>query len=122
MPAGSQKVVTQNEQLLDRARHVIRELREKLAAMEAQTAQEPIALIGMAGRFPGTGEDLEAFWKMIVEGRDAITDVPPERWDSDAFYCAKTPTPGKMNMRRAAFLDEVARFDAAFFDIAPVEA
>src|SRR6185437_14670167 len=74
------------------------------------------------GRFPGAGEDLNAFWRMIAEGRDAVRDIPPERWDNDAFYNAKAPAPGKTNMRRAAFLDEVARFDAAFFDVTPVEA
>src|SRR6185437_15959500 len=112
----------QHEDLLERARNVIRDLKEKLARAEARTAPDSIAIVGMAGRFPGAGEDLNAFWKMISEGRDAVRDIPPERWDNDAFYNAKAPAPGKTNMRRAAFLDEVARFDAAFFDVTPVEA
>jgi acyl transferase domain-containing protein/acyl carrier protein len=112
----------QHEDLLERARNVIRDLKAKLAAAEARTAPDPIAVIGMAGRFPGAGEDLGAFWKMIAEGRDAVRDIPPERWDSDAFYHAKAPAPGKTNIRRAALLDEVARFDASFFDVTPVEA
>ncbi|WP_158750013.1 beta-ketoacyl synthase N-terminal-like domain-containing protein [Acidobacterium sp. S8] len=112
----------QNDELLDRARHVIRELGEKLAAAKAQGSPEPIAIIGMAGRFPGAGEDLEAFWQMIAEGKDAVTDVPPERWDRDAFFSAQAPTPGKTNVRRAAFLEDVTHFDAAFFEIAPLEA
>lgn len=111
-----------NEVLLDRARNVIRELREKLAAAETRTAAEPVAIVGMAGRFPGAGEDLEAFWRMISEGRDAVTEVPAERWDSDLYYSAKVPTPGKTNMRRGAFLSDVGSFDAAFFDVPPVEA
>ena len=112
----------QHDELLDRARNVIRELREKLAAAEARTAAEPIAIVGMAGRFPGTGEDLDAFWRMIAEGRDAVTEVPAERWDGEAYHSAKAPTRGKTNMRRGAFLTNVGNFDAAFFDILPVEA
>lgn len=112
----------QHEDLLERARNVIRDLKEKLAAAEARTAPDPIAIVGMAGRFPGAGEDLGAFWKMIAEGRDAVSDIPPDRWDNEAFYQAKAPAPGKTNIRRAALLDEVARFDASFFDVTPVEA
>ncbi len=112
----------QHEDLLERARNVIRDLKEKLARAEARTAPDSVAIVGMAGRFPGSGEDLNAFWKMISEGGDAVRDIPPERWDNNAFYNAKAPAPGKTNMRRAAFLDEVARFDAAFFDVTPVEA
>ena len=52
---------------------------------------------------------------MIAEGKDAVTDVPPERWDRDAFFCAQAPTAGKTNVRRAAFLEDVTHFDAAFF-------
>lgn len=111
-----------NDELLDRARIVIRELREKLAAAEKRNAAEPIAIIGMAGRFPGAGDDLDAFWKMIAEGRNAVRDVPRERWDKDAFYSESAPTPGKTNIRRAAFLEDVDLFDAGFFGITPVEA
>lgn len=112
----------QNEGLLDRARLVIRELREKLSAAEAKTAPQQIAIVGMAGRFPGAGDDLEAFWRMIADGKDAVTQVPAERWDSDFYYSATAPVRGKTNMRRAAFLTDVANFDAAFFDVPPVEA
>jgi acyl transferase domain-containing protein len=111
-----------NEELLDRARTMIRELRERLAQVEARKSAEPVAVVGMAGRFPGTGEDLDAFWEMIAAGRDAVTDVPADRWDSEAFYSAKAPMAGRTNMRRGAFLEDVSRFDAGFFDVPPVEA
>ncbi len=115
-------IESRNNELLDRARNVIRELREKLVAAEARTKSEPIAIIGMAGRFPGAGASLEAFWQMIQEGRDAVRSVPAERWDGDAFYAPEAAVPGKMNTRHAAFLDDVSRFDAAFFDVTPREA
>jgi len=112
----------QQDELLDRARKVIRELREKLSVAEAQSRPVPIAIIGVGLRFPGCGDDPEQFWRMIAEGRDAVTAVPPDRWDGDAFYAPGSTVQGKINTRHAAFLDDVKRFDAAFFDITPREA
>lgn len=114
--------VNPQDELLDRARRVIRDLREKLSAAEARSQSEPIAVIGMGLRFPGCGSDPEAFWRMIAEGRDAVTTVPPDRWDAEAFYAPESATSGKMTTRKASFLDDVRRFDAAFFDITPREA
>ena len=82
---------------------------------------EPIAIIGMACRFPGA-EDSETFWQFLRDGRDAITAVPPERWDSKAFYDPTPATPGKMYTRWGGFLEQVDHFDADFFEIAPREA
>jgi acyl transferase domain-containing protein len=114
--------LNRQDELLERARKVIRELREKLSVAEARSQSEPIAVIGMGIRFPGCGSDREQFWRMIVEGRDAVKSVPADRWDRDSFHTLQTPTPGKMNTRHGAFLDDVRRFDAAFFDITPREA
>src|SRR5580658_4163967 len=110
------------DELLDRARKVIRELREKLSAAEARSHSEPVAVIGMGFRFPGCGSDPDQFWRMIVEGCDAVQSIPPDRWDADAFYSRDVGVPGKINTRHAAFLNDVRRFDAAFFDITPREA
>jgi len=60
------------EELLERARKVIRELREKLTTAEARSQSEPVAIIGMGLRFPGCDSDPEQFWRMIAEGRDAV--------------------------------------------------
>jgi acyl transferase domain-containing protein len=110
------------DELLERARKVIRELREKLSAAEVRSQSEPIAIIGMGIRLPGCGSDQKKFWQMILEGRDAVRSVPPDRWDRDAFHASESPTAGKINTRAGAFLDDVRRFDAAFFDITPREA
>ena len=110
------------EELLERARKVIRELREKLATAEARDPSRAVAVIGMGLRFPGCGTNLEQFWRMIAEGRDAIKLIPPDRWDRDRFYSPDAATPGKINTRYGAFLDDTRRFDAAFFDITPREA
>src|SRR5579863_8726591 len=110
------------DELLERARKTIRDLREKLAAAEARSRPEPIAVIGMAFRFPGAGTDAGKLWQMIAEGRDAVRPVPADRWDGDAWFDPRTQAPGKINTRQAAFLDDVRRFDAGFFDITPREA
>ncbi|EAU61741.1 acyl carrier protein, partial [Stigmatella aurantiaca] len=67
---------------------------------------EPIAIIGLACRFPGA-PDAEAFWRLLREGEDAITEVPSERWDTGAFYDADPAVPGKMNTRWGGFIEGV---------------
>ena len=82
---------------------------------------EPIAIIGFGCRFPGA-KNPQAFWQLLRNGVDTITEVPPERWDIDRFYDPKPATPGKMNTRWGGFLDEIDQFDASFFGISPREA
>jgi len=82
---------------------------------------EPIAIVGMSCRFPGA-PSLDAFWELLLEGKDAITEVPRERWDAEALYAKEPGTPGKMCSKWGGFIDEIDRFDAAFFGISPHEA
>ena len=83
---------------------------------------EPIAVIGMACRFPGRSDTPDAFWQLLDGARDAVTEVPGERWDIDRYYDPDPSAPGKMATRHGAFLERVDQFDAAFFGIAPREA
>jgi len=80
-----------------------------------------IAVIGMAGRFPGCA-DLESFWELLANGRDAIAEVPAERWNVDEFYSADPEAPGKIISRNGGFLRNVGEFDASFFNVSPREA
>lgn len=82
---------------------------------------EPIAIIGMACRFAGA-PDLEAYWRLIHEGRSGVGEVPADRWDADAFYDPTGETAGKMSVRWAAFIDGPDQFDPQFFGITPREA
>ncbi|WP_437338830.1 type I polyketide synthase [Sorangium sp. So ce394] len=82
---------------------------------------EPVALIGMAGRFPGA-PSVEDLWKLLCDGAEAIRDVPADRWDAEAYHAPDPAAPGKMLTRAGGFLGEVDRFDAAFFGISPREA
>ncbi|HEY9740894.1 MAG TPA: thioester reductase domain-containing protein [Coleofasciculaceae cyanobacterium] len=81
---------------------------------------EPIAIIGIGCRFPGA-KDPESFWQLLHNGVDAITEVPKERWDIDAFYDPEPGTPGKMSTRWGGFLEQVDQFEPSFFGISPRE-
>src|ERR1700674_4367434 len=82
---------------------------------------EPIAIIGMACRLP-RAPNVEAFWQLLCDGIDAITEVPPGRWDIGSYYDADVAAPGKMSTRWGGFLERVDGFDAHFFGISPREA
>jgi len=96
-------------------------LEQRLKSQQQQPAAEPIAIIGMACRFPGAA-DLNAFWRLIEEGRSAASEVPADRWNAEAFFDATGETPGKMSVRWAAFVDNPDQFDPQFFGITPREA
>ena len=96
------------------------DLQTKLDTLE-QARKEPIAIIGMGCRFPGDADNPSAFWHLLRHGVDAITEVPPERWDVDAYYDPNPDTPGKMNTRYGGFMKGIDRFDSHFFGIAPRE-
>ena len=85
------------------------------------TGHEPIAIVGAACRFPG-GESLDEFRQMLVEGRDAVAPIPPERFDVAAYYDPDPNADGKLYVREAALLSHIDRFDAACFGISPREA
>jgi thioester reductase-like protein len=81
---------------------------------------ESIAIIGIGCRFP-KAKDPESFWQLLRNGVDAITEVPKDRWDIDAFYDPEPGKPGKMSTRWGGFLDQVDQFDPSFFGISPRE-
>src|SRR4028118_236097 len=84
--------------------------------------KEPIAIIGIGCRFPGGGNSPEAFWKLLRDGVDAITEVPEDRWNLDNFYDPEGTKPGKIRTRWGGFVDKIDEFDADFFGISPREA
>ena len=85
-------------------------------------AREPIAVVGMACRFPGGADDPEQFWQLLCEGRDAIRRVPAERWDADLHYDPDRNAAGKTYTQHGGFIDGVDLFDAQYFGISPREA
>ncbi|MFE0152163.1 SDR family NAD(P)-dependent oxidoreductase [Nonomuraea sp. NPDC059007] len=83
---------------------------------------EPIAVVGMACRYPGGGDTIEGLWELLREGRSAVGEVPPARWDIDDYYDPDPQKPGGMYTRYGCFLDDVTGWDAEFFGISPREA
>jgi acyl transferase domain-containing protein len=77
---------------------------------------EPVAIIGIGCRFPKANHP-EAFWELLRNGQEAITEVPINRWDINEFYDRNPNAPGKMNTRWCGFLDRIDGFDADFFGI-----
>ncbi|MDR3662956.1 MAG: SDR family NAD(P)-dependent oxidoreductase [Mycobacterium sp.] len=84
-------------------------------------ADEPIAIISVACRFPGS-PDPDAFWQVLAQGVDAISEIPEDRFDVDEFYDPDAQTPGKIYTRSGGYLDSVDTFDPEFFGISPREA
>ncbi|WP_460732712.1 SDR family NAD(P)-dependent oxidoreductase [Lysobacter tyrosinilyticus] len=86
-----------------------------------QRNDEKIAIVGMSGRYPGA-DDLDQLWRNLAEGRNSIREIPPERWDVDAYYDPTPGKPGKVYCKWLGMLDGAEHFDPMFFQISPAEA
>src|SRR6476646_7040990 len=84
--------------------------------------QEPIAIIGIGCRYPGGAHGPEAFWKLLRDGVDAVSEIPGDRWNAETFYDSRPGQKGKSISRWMGSLDAIDRFDAAFFGVSPREA
>jgi acyl transferase domain-containing protein/SAM-dependent methyltransferase len=99
----------------------LRTLRAELDAAK-QGVRAPLAIVGMALRLPGGVSDAASFEHLLFSGDDPIGDIPADRWPIDALYSPDPDAPGKMTTRQGGFIDNVDKFDAAFFGISAVEA
>ncbi len=101
----------------------IKAIIQKAAPAKVTGETDLIAIIGLGCRFPGGANAPQAFWELLKQGFDGITEVPPDRWDIDTVYDPDPEAPGKMYVRRGGFLDvSIDTFDANFFGISPREA
>lgn len=83
--------------------------------------KEEIAVIGLAGHYPGA-DNLQEFWKNLCEGKDCITEIPKERWDYEEYFDAHKNKQGKTYTKWGGFLNQIEYFDPLFFHISPKEA
>lgn len=108
--------VTRTTAALGAARVRDRGLSEEPASTATVDPDAPIAVVGLAGRYPGA-RDLDGFWGNLVAGRDCITEVPLERWDRGRVSGALSS-----GAAWGGFIDGIAEFDPLFFNISPREA
>ncbi|MCP4347732.1 MAG: type I polyketide synthase [Desulfobacterales bacterium] len=106
---------------LKQALLALEKMQAKLEKSELEKS-EPIAVVGMGCRFPGGANDPGAFWELLRDGKDTVTEIPKTRWDIDTFYDPDPGVPGKMHIRHGSFLDNVDQFDPQFFGMSPREA
>ena len=88
----------------------------------ASSQAKPIAIVGIGCRFPGGIVDADSFWRLLLEERDAIGEIPQDRIDIDYYFDPRPAQPGHVMTRWGGILDHIDQFDAAFFGISPREA
>lgn len=94
---------------------------KNLPAIKDADREMEIAIIGVAGKYPGA-ETISEFWDNLKAGKDCITEIPEERWEHQAYFDENKDAPGKSNSKWGGFLKGVYDFDPLFFNISPREA
>ncbi|MFV0137548.1 SDR family NAD(P)-dependent oxidoreductase [Streptomyces sp. HMX87] len=84
--------------------------------------ERAIAVVGVSCRLPGGIAGMDSLWSALRDGRDLVTDMPEDRFDPDRFVDAEMPRAGKSYTAAGGFLNDIERFDAAYFGISPKEA
>jgi len=106
--------------LLKKSLHEIKRLKREVNSRASRT---PIAIVGMACRFPGGSDTPEKFWELLKRGNEGLCDVPDNRWDAKEYFDEEPGKPLKIYTQKLNFLaEDVSLFDARLFTISPREA
>lgn len=112
---------TDTAKLLKQALKELKKSRESVSRLQKER-HEPIAVIGLGCRFPGSANSPQQLWELLQNGEDAIVDMVDQRWMADDYYDPDPEAVGKLYTKANGLVDDVDQFDADFFGIAPVEA
>ncbi len=93
-----------------------------MSTTESNLPAAPVAVIGIGCRFPGGVASAADFWRLLADGVDAITEIPPDRMDVARYFDPRPATPGRIMSRWGGYLGPLDGFDAEFFGLSPREA
>ena len=109
------------EALLKESYISLKKVQSRLSNLE-RASHEPIAIVGIACRYPGGAHTPEKFWELLQHKTDTVADIPSDRWDIQSLYDPDPTKPGKMVTRWGSCMEQVYEFDADFFGISSREA